>query len=453
VHPKTIYRWAQNRQIRHIKKGGILRFQKKDIDEWMESGQNGKNYTADFLQKFDLSLENYDKMLLKRSNALSHKNSKRWCYGFGTVYIRKTKGGKTRFCIDYCGRDGSRRREVVKAAQTRAEALIVLQQRITEVFDASHSPTRAKNAGFKEFSKLYLEDYSKLNKRSWKCDEYALEAHLIPYFGGSRLCEITPLEIERYRAERLKAGVRKSTTNREMALLKKMFNLAVDWRYVRENPVRKVKMFSERENRKERVLRADEESRLLAVCADHLRQIVVTALNTGMRRGEILNLRWERVELGQRLIHVVKTKSGKDRVIPVNDVLFDVLGEKRAGRTGDYVFENPETGKPFRSVRHSFENACRRAGISGLRFHDLRHTFASRMVERGCDIETLRDLLGHHSVTVTQRYVHTDLDRKKAAVGLLGAKRAEKPPDLSRICHGEGEDEAEGAVTPYFSVN
>ncbi len=135
VHPKTVYRWASNGLIRHIKKGGILRFKSVDIDEWIESGWNGKNSVVDCLRKFDLSLENYDKMLLKRSNALSSKNSKRWCYGFGTVYIRKTKDGKTRFCIDYRGRDGTRKREVVKAAQTRAEALIVLQQRVSEVFE------------------------------------------------------------------------------------------------------------------------------------------------------------------------------------------------------------------------------------------------------------------------------------------------------------------------------
>jgi len=155
----------------------------------------------------------------------------------------------------------------------------------------------------------------------------------------------------------------------------------------------------------------------------------------------------------QRLIYVSKTKSGKNRVVPINDVLLEVLRELKIRSRGDYVFANPETGLPFKSVRHSFENVCRRAGIHNLRFHDLRHTFSCRMIQRGCDIETLRDLLGHHSVTVTQRYIHTNLDRKRQAVELLAAKKAEKAVDLSHICHTEEEEQTGIVVNPLFSVN
>ena len=450
VHPKTVYRWAKNGQIRHIKKDGLgIRFKEREIDDWIESGQIKAIPIFQSLQKLDLSLENYDKMLLKGRSALS-KSSKRWCYGFGTVYIRKTKEGKTRYCIDYRGGDGRRKREVIKTAQSRAEALLALQRKISDIFDSQYSPAQTKQVAFEEFANLYLENFSKLNKKSWKCDSYALGAHLIPYFGEFKLSEFTPLLIEKYRAERLKAGVRKSSTNREMALLKKMFNLAIDWQYAKENPVRKVKLFSEKDNLKERVLSEEEETRLLAECADHLRPIIVVALNTGMRKSEILTLSWDRVDMNLRLIHVSKTKSGKDRMVPINDALLGVFEELRRSGIGKYVFTNPETGLPFKSVRHSFENACRRANIHGLRFHDTRHTFSCRMIQRGCDIETLRDLLGHHSVTVTQRYIHTNLEQKRQAVELLSAKKA---AGLSPICHADGEEKAESAVTPLFSVN
>jgi len=454
VHPKTIYRLTENRQIRHIKKRGLgIRFKIEDIEEWLASEENKTFPDIKFLPKLDLPLEKYDKMLLKGRSVLSKRGSKRWHYGFGTVYIRKTKQGKTRYYIDYHGRDGCRKREVVKNARSRAEAVLALERKISEIFDAQYSPRRTKDVTFEEFSKLYLENYAKLNKKSWKCDHYALKAHLVPYFGKFKLIEITPLLVERYRAERLKAGVRKSSTNRELALLKKMFNLAIDWEYARENPVRKVRLFSEKDNLKQRVLSEEEETRLLEESADHLRSIIIAALNTGMRKNEILTLTWNQVDLKLRLIHVLKTKSGKNRVVPINDALLEVLRELKVRSRGGYVFGNPETGQPFKNVRHSFENACRRAGIRDLRFHDLRHTFSCRMIQRGCDIETLRELLGHHSVTVTQRYIHTNLDRKRQAVELLTAKKAEKAVDLSHICHTDEEEQTERVVTSLFSIN
>ncbi|MFX1536935.1 MAG: tyrosine-type recombinase/integrase [Promethearchaeota archaeon] len=452
-HPQTIYKWKDEGRIAFIKINGRIRFKKEDIEAWQNINKYETPITSEFVPKFMISLRKFDRMLLKGRSALSNKNSGRWNYGFGTVYIRRTKQGKIRYCIDYRGRDGNRKREVVKNAQSRADAVLALQKKVSEIFDTEYSPGRTKKINFKEFSKLYLENYSKLNKKSWMCDYYSLDAHLIPYFGEFKLCEITPLLIEKYRAERLSTGVRKSSTNREMALLKKMFNLAIDWQYAKDNPVRKVRFFPEKNNLKERVLSEEEESRLLEESANHLKPIIIAALNTGMRKNEILTLTWGQVDLKLRLIRVVKTKSGKDRVIPVNDMLLEVFKELKAKRSGNFVFANPKTGLPFRKVRQSFESACRRANIHAFRFHDLRHTFSCRMIQKGCDIETLRDLLGHHSITVTQRYIHTNLDWKKQAVELLIAKKAEKEPVLSRICHADRDEKDGSAITSLFSVN
>jgi len=118
---------------------------------------------------------------------------------------------------------------------------------------------------------LYLENYSKPTKKSWKCDAYCLDAHLNPYFGDCKLEKITPFSIEKYRTARLDEGVGKSTTNRALALLKKMFNLAIDWGYCRQNPVKKVKLFSEKDNLKEQILPEDKEEELLQKCTDHLK--------------------------------------------------------------------------------------------------------------------------------------------------------------------------------------
>jgi integrase len=300
---------------------------------------------------------------------------------------------------------------------------------------------------------LYLESYSKPNKKSWKCDYYSLNAHLNPYFGEFKVGEITTLKIEKYRAERLKEGVRKSTTNRELALLKRMFNLAVDWGYLQENRARKIKQFSEKDNIKERVLSEQEEPRLLEESTDHLKPIITTALNTGMRKSEILNLKWDQIDLEQRFILIENTKSGENRTVPINDVLLEVVKNLETNKKSNYVFSNPETSRPFKTVRRAFENACRRAGITNMRFHDLRHTFGTRLIQRGVDIVTVQNLLGHHSVTVTQRYTHSNREQKREAVEILARKKAKKPDVLAHICHTKEKGHKEKEIIPPFSMN
>jgi len=139
-----------------------------------------------------------------------------------------------------------------------------------------------------------------------------------------------------------------------------------------------------------------------------------------MRRGEILGLRWSQVDLAARTIKLSQTKSGKPRVIPINAFLLDILiSQERKTGYSDFVFLNRATRKPFQDVKRAFNTAATNAGIVGLRFHDLRHTFASRLVAAGVDLITVKDLLGHHSVKVTERYTHTNAEQKKRAVEIL----------------------------------
>jgi integrase len=304
-------------------------------------------------------------------------------------------------------------------AQTPEEAVLALEHEIRGAFARANGVKEQKRIIFNDFAPIYLENYAKPNKRSWICDDYCLDAHLKPYFGKLDLRAITPLDLETYRAKRLEAGIKKSTSNRELALLKRMFHLAADWGYSSENPVTKVKLFSERDNLKERVLTAEEEVRLLAHCAPHLWPIVVFALNTGMRRGEILGLRWDQIDAPCRSVRVTRTKGGRDRIVPLNDAAAGVVKAQRKTSHGSYVFPSMKGREFMRTVDHSFGRACRLAGIVGLRFHDLRHTFATRLIRRGADIITVQALLGHYSVTVTQRYTHTGADEKRRAVEAL----------------------------------
>jgi excisionase family DNA binding protein len=448
VHPNTVYEKARKADIPSVRTSSSrIRFKEREIKEWIDKRSRKALPHAEQQPEFHLDLEDYDKIFLKGGkSAVKERTRRRWNYGFGSIILRKTTEGRDRWSIDYRDR-GKRIREVVKDAQTRGEALVALQHRVAESFNGRFNPVRkAEPMRFSRLAEIYLEDYGKANKKSWICDSYALKAHLVPYFGESRLEEITPLMIEQYRTERLRS-VRKSSSNRETALLKVMFNLAIDWGFASENPVLKIKQYSEKGNIKERVLSEEEETRLLAAAAPHLRPIILVLLNTGARRNELLTLRWRAVDLKQRTIQLTRLKSGQNPIIPLNERAIEALTALKAKATGDYVFTGP-IGKRLTTIRTAFKNACRRAGISGLRLHDLRHTFASRLVKAHVDIITVQSLLGHVSVTTTQRYTHTHEDQRRAAVAAL-----EMSETLAHHRQMEPPDESPHPATPECSVN
>ncbi|MDH5466519.1 MAG: tyrosine-type recombinase/integrase [Candidatus Aminicenantes bacterium] len=449
----TIYRYSNRGLLPHYKTRFGLRFQQDDIEKWLEEDKRKVTQADNILKNALTNSAPVDIDVAKGGKEVARATKSRHNYGYGAIYIRDTKAGKPRFYLDYYDRNRRRVQKLVKNVTTWQEAHEALKNAVLkEHFDEYGIGKQKQQIRFQELSELFLENYSKPNKKSWKCDYYAIEAHLIPFFGRCTLTEITPLLVEKFRAEKLNAGLAKSSTNRLLALLKRMYSVANTWNLVKINPVKQVKLFSEQDNKRERILSSQEEERLLLECADHLKPIIIMGLNSGMRRNEILTLSWSQVDLKQRLIHVIKTKSGKNRMIPINDVLFNVLCGLKKLNTNDYVFPNPATGEPFKSIRHSFENACRRANIKGLRFHDLRHSFSCRLLQKGCDIETLRSLLGHHSITVTERYIHTNEEQKRKAVDLLAGGSDQE--SLKRtICDTEVTPTKEVTKSPLFSVN
>ena len=286
---------------------------------------------------------------------------------------------------------------------------------------------------FEAFGDEYLENWSKVEKQqsTYVRDTNSMK-HLKEYFGAIDIAEIKRRDIEQYISQRKRAGAKPGTINRELSCVKNMLRKAVDWEYLENNPAWGVSQQREEVPEFE-ILTEKEEALLLNVCQLFLRRFVVIALNTGMRRGEILNLQWRDIDFdkGERgIITVRKTKNHETRYIPMNPLVRQTLQELprniACGKDESYVFAK-STGEGVKSVRNGFEGAVKRANIGKhLRFHDLRHTFASNLVMKGVDLRTAAKLMGHRDIRVTMRYAHLAPEHLQAAVDVLALEGREK---------------------------
>jgi len=291
----------------------------------------------------------------------------------------------------------------------------VLHKRKLEVAEGKHFPERSRaKLVFRQMAQIYFDSYAV--KRSKPIRYAQMIAHLNKTFGDVQLEAINPLLVERYQVMRQKDGVMTSTVNRETACLKAILYKAVDWGYYRPldgvNPVKKVRKLQEPHYRT-RFLTDDEILRLLAKCGPRLYPFVVMALNTGMRRGELVGLRWENTDLANGVITLTKTKSGKKREVPINSAARQLL--ERLPRDRETVLWCPNIVKEF-------PKAASDAKVENFRFHDLRHTFASHLVMKGVDLYIIQALLGHSTYEMTQRYAHLAPNQKRVAVEVLGSK-------------------------------
>jgi len=335
----------------------------------------------------------------------------------------KLKDGK--WVIDFTCK-GKRITRVIGESKREAEAALATMK--ADILREKYGLGRAarQEVLFETHAKEYLELYAKQNKRSWDRDEISID-HLNAFFRGKNLSDVTPELIEKYRLARRAAGRSPATINRELACLKTIFVKAIEWGKTEADPTRKVKKFREPASR-ERILTADESRLLLQAAGPELRPVIITAIGTGMRRGEILALKWADVDLVRGVITVTTSKSGKSRKVPMSGTVAAVLGA--IPRRGEHVFHNSETGTHVKDVKTGFLAACARAkknpddekdpGITWLRFHDLRHTFASKALELGADIMTVSKILGHASIQMTAKYLHPTGESMRLAVERMG---------------------------------
>ncbi len=325
------------------------------------------------------------------------------------------KKGKIWF-IDYYVH-GRRKRE--KVGPNKQFAQLAMEKRKIQIAEGKFLDiNKGERITFDEMAQDFL-NYSRNNKLSYDRD-ITIVKNLKRFFGGKRLTEITPILIEEYKGKRLKEGKAPATVNREVGCLKCMFNWAIKNNKAAENPVKRVRLLKE-DNTRTRYLSNEEIKRLLDACPECLRRIVMCALLTGMRRGEILNLKWDDVNIQHGIILLKHTKTGRMREIPICGLLERVLLECHQNTDSMYVFCN-EQAKPYKRIDTLFQSVVKRANIQDFCFHDLRHTAASYMVMLGIDLATVKEILGHQKIDMTLRYAHLSPVHKREAMEILGSR-------------------------------
>jgi integrase len=295
----------------------------------------------------------------------------------------------------------------------------ILDKTRGKVAEGKYNKVLKSHMPFFELVDQFIEKHSRVEKKSFKRDEVIGEA-LKKFFGKIPIGQITALDIKEWRRRRSQhvtnkgTPIKKASLNRELAFMKTMFGLAVEWGWLEANPAEKIKLLRGEEKRL-RILSKAEIARLIDSAADYLKAIIVTAISTGMRKAEILNLRWKHVDLFNNFIRVASSKNDESRDVPIDSHLKETLMKLKKGRRSeDFVFTR-NNGEPITCMKEAFFVACKRAGIEDFRFHDLRHTAASLLAGGGCDIITLQNILGHKSLSMTQRYAHLIPERHQKA--------------------------------------
>lgn len=336
-----------------------------------------------------------------------------WAYDF-TVRAALPSGPKTKRCFGVLGNVGALTKTAAKLRyqRIRKEAEESLWFQSLAGNSASHpSPP------FSEFAPLFLAQYRTGNAVSSHARLTRAYKMLAPVFDAKRLDEITGRDIEGYKTQMFADGCSPYTINLNRRFLKQMFDLAMDWGLVQQHPLAKVARL--REPMSQRTLSPQEEAQLLEACRDRFRAVVILGLDTGLRVGDLLALRWRDIDLRQRLIRVPpreasrntrRPKTEQARLVGMTTRVFDLLSQLWQDDAEALVVTYA-----YSSIDSLFGQAVKRAGIAHMRFHDLRHSFGTRLVQADVQLEKVRQVMGHARIQTTQRYVHLS-DRDTARV-------------------------------------
>lgn len=341
-----------------------------------------------------------------------------------------TSSGRKTFHVIFTDEYGRQRQKKVgdaslmsvKDARAKAGEMLLLGRTggaasLFESRDLRACPTLA------EFVHTRYMPHAKATKSSWDIDESLLRNHLLPAFGNKVMAEIRYVDVKDFYDQDEARGSAQGSMNRRIILLRYIFNLALKWEIpgVKKNPAREVEL-PNANNTVERFLSAEETVRLQQAIEKSpnrmLRYIIPALLLTGMRKREVLDARWENINLEAKtwFLPASSTKSRKARTVHLSDAVIQLLQSVPRRGHCEYVFANPDTGKPFVSIFQAWNTARCKAGLSDVRIHDLRHTFASLLINNSFELYDVMQALGHTQMKTTMRYAHLSKERKRAAV-------------------------------------
>lgn len=254
--------------------------------------------------------------------------------------------------------------------------------------------------------------------------------YFLGFFAEMPIGQITKNDVVRYRKLRQESARKKgrplseTTLNRDVEVIRHLLFWAADEGFIPGNPIARIRMARER-GKRHPVLSIPDELKLLAACSEHLAPIVATALDTGMRRGELLNQDWRDIDFDRNVISVThsKTAEGEHRLVPMTSRLNVLLLGQRKPSGIVFTYD----GQPIRKIKTAWAGALRRSGIPPLRFHDLRHSFNSRLADLGVIADVRKELMGHsRGGDVNSIYTHIELPTLRKAIALLDAWHMEK---------------------------
>jgi integrase len=305
-------------------------------------------------------------------------------------------------------------------------ASIVRSERLRSIRHNDELPgEKPKAPFFEDVTKKYLE-WAKDNKKSWKADESRIDTHLTPSLEGKRLDEISSFDLERLKSDLGKKGLSAATVKHTIVLVRQIFNRAIAWSlYQGVNPIKGVKLPT-LQNQRERFLSFEEADALLAALkakSKTVHDMALLSVQCGLRFGEIANLRGHDVDFRNGLISISDPKNNEGRKAFMTNAVREVLVGRMPVEQEEYVFKDTKHKDKITHVSRTFFEVVKdlelNKGVTDPRqkvsFHSLRHTFASWLALQGESLLTIRELMGHKSLAMVQRYAHLSADSRKQA--------------------------------------
>lgn len=369
------------------------------------------------------------------------------CPVVSNLYIRVAAGkpGEGTYYLRYKGADQKTKHERLGRTDeiNLAEAREAAKRFKAELALGMHRPAVVVAEGPKEpptlkafYTSKFLP-YVKQRKRSWRRDEELFRLRILPKFGNVRIDQISRHEVQVLHGAIKANGLSPATADHTLKVLRHALALAVDWELIERNPLAKIKLFNE-DNQVENVMSEAQLKAFVAVLeTDDNRAVCLIAqflLCTGARLNEALSAQWEHIDLQNChwLIPAKLSKSKRPRPVPLNTSAMHVLGQLQTRDKGGALFINRQTGKPYTTIGKVFNRIRKKANLPNLRIHDLRHNYASMLINGGRTLYEVQKILGHSSPSVTERYSHLSSETSRAAANTASILDAKVTPLAQR---------------------